>query len=71
MSSSANCWEVKQCGRQPGGPKAGEFGVCPAATASGSYPRRIKALVFAVYSPILKPCPVHVSAPSPSPIRKG
>ena len=34
MSSNANCWEVKQCGRQPGGPKAGELGVCPAATAS-------------------------------------
>ncbi|KAF0218665.1 MAG: hypothetical protein FD174_2758 [Geobacteraceae bacterium] len=27
-----NCWEVKICGRQAGGPKAGELGVCPAAT---------------------------------------
>ena len=27
-----NCWEAKNCGRQPGGPKAGELGVCPAAT---------------------------------------
>lgn len=26
-----NCWEVKQCGREPGGAKAEEFGVCPAA----------------------------------------
>ncbi len=27
-----NCWEYKQCGRQPGGAKAKELGVCPAAT---------------------------------------
>jgi hypothetical protein len=27
-----NCWEYKQCGRQPGGPKISELGVCPAAT---------------------------------------
>jgi hypothetical protein len=27
-----NCWEVKNCGRQPGGAKAAEFGVCPAST---------------------------------------
>ena len=26
-----NCWEFKKCGRQPGGPKVAEFGVCPAA----------------------------------------
>lgn len=26
-----NCWEVKNCGRQPGGAKAHELGVCPAA----------------------------------------
>lgn len=26
-----NCWEFKKCGRQPGGPKIAEFGVCPAA----------------------------------------
>lgn len=26
-----NCWEFKKCGREPGGSKAGEFGVCPAA----------------------------------------
>jgi hypothetical protein len=25
-----NCWEVKKCGRQPGGPKAAELGICPA-----------------------------------------
>lgn len=27
-----NCWEAKNCGRQPGGEKADELGVCPAAT---------------------------------------
>lgn len=27
-----NCWEFKRCGREPGGEKAGESGVCPAAT---------------------------------------
>ena len=26
-----NCWEFKKCGRQPGGEKAGELGVCVAA----------------------------------------
>ncbi len=26
-----NCWEYKQCGREPGGAKVGELGVCPAA----------------------------------------
>ncbi len=27
-----NCWEFKNCGRQFGGPKAHELGVCPAAS---------------------------------------
>ncbi|MDP2168008.1 MAG: hypothetical protein Q8J64_06730 [Thermodesulfovibrionales bacterium] len=27
-----NCWEVKGCGREPGGSKAGELGVCSATT---------------------------------------
>lgn len=27
-----NCWEVKKCGREPGGVKAGELGLCSAAT---------------------------------------
>ncbi len=27
-----NCWEVKKCGRQIGGEKVKELGVCPAAT---------------------------------------
>lgn len=26
-----NCWEAMGCGREPGGPHAGELGVCPAA----------------------------------------
>ncbi|MBI5846741.1 MAG: hypothetical protein HZB31_02095 [Nitrospirae bacterium] len=26
------CWEYKKCGRQPGGDRADELGVCPAAT---------------------------------------
>ena len=30
-----NCWEVKGCGRQPGGAKVAELGVCPAAGATG------------------------------------
>lgn len=32
METKLNCWEVKLCGRQPGGEKANELGVCPAAT---------------------------------------
>ena len=27
-----NCWEFKNCGREPGGAKTGELGTCPAAT---------------------------------------
>ena len=26
-----NCWQVKNCGREPGGAKVQELGVCPAA----------------------------------------
>ncbi|MGK7873659.1 MAG: two-CW domain-containing protein [Xenococcaceae cyanobacterium] len=32
--SKMNCWEFKKCGREPGGLKARELGVCPAATES-------------------------------------
>ena len=28
-----NCWEYKQCGREPGGSNVHELGVCPAAIA--------------------------------------
>ena len=27
-----NCWEFKKCGREPGGNKVAELGVCPVAT---------------------------------------
>lgn len=30
--SKLNCWEYKKCGREPGGAKAAELGVCPSAT---------------------------------------
>ena len=29
-----NCWEFKKCGRQPGGDKVAEKGLCPAAIES-------------------------------------
>lgn len=31
-SQKINCWEYEQCGREPGGAKVHEMGVCPAAT---------------------------------------
>jgi len=31
MASRTNCWEFKKCGREPGGSRAAELGVCPAA----------------------------------------
>ncbi|TNF54446.1 hypothetical protein EP227_04245 [bacterium] len=27
-----NCWEYKKCGREPGGVKTDELGICPSAT---------------------------------------
>jgi len=27
-----NCWEFKKCGREPGGDKVAELGVCPASS---------------------------------------
>ncbi len=27
-----NCWEARKCGREQGGTKTGDLGVCPAAT---------------------------------------
>ncbi len=27
-----NCWDIKKCGRQPGGDKIGDLGICPAST---------------------------------------
>jgi hypothetical protein len=29
--SKQNCWEFKKCGREPGGAKVAELGICPAA----------------------------------------
>lgn len=31
-----NCWEVKKCGREPGGLKVRELGVCPAAESTAA-----------------------------------
>ncbi len=31
MVLKQNCWEFKNCGREPGGAKVGELGICPAA----------------------------------------
>lgn len=31
-----NCWEFKKCGRQIGGEKVKELGVCPAASSTGT-----------------------------------
>jgi hypothetical protein len=33
-SKKKNCWEFKKCGREPGGRKASEFGICPATTSN-------------------------------------
>ncbi|MBI5409060.1 MAG: hypothetical protein HZA14_06810 [Nitrospirae bacterium] len=30
--SKLNCWEIKKCGREPGGAKSKEMGICPAVT---------------------------------------
>jgi hypothetical protein len=30
-----NCWEFKKCGRQPGGHKVAELGICPVTTYQG------------------------------------
>ncbi|TBR15864.1 hypothetical protein EPO66_05365 [bacterium] len=30
-----NCWEFKKCGRQAGGAKVGELGICPAHSDHG------------------------------------
>ncbi|OGF63835.1 MAG: hypothetical protein A2Y62_21560 [Candidatus Fischerbacteria bacterium RBG_13_37_8] len=34
MKKKIDCWEYKQCCRQPGGKKVKELGVCPAAIDS-------------------------------------
>lgn len=30
--AKVNCWEFRECGRQPGGAKALELGICPATS---------------------------------------
>lgn len=30
-----NCWEIKKCGREPGGNRTDDLGICPAASAEG------------------------------------
>jgi hypothetical protein len=32
-----NCWEYKKCGRQIGGEKAKELGICPASTHESTH----------------------------------
>ncbi len=34
MEKKINCWEYMRCGREPGGTRTRELGVCPAATYS-------------------------------------
>jgi hypothetical protein len=31
MSTKMDCWEVMRCGREPGGDRVAELGICPAA----------------------------------------
>lgn len=43
--SRTNCWEYFKCGREPGGSKVDELGVCPAATEErGQLTIRTKAV---------------------------
>ena len=36
MAVRQNCWDFKKCGREPGGAKVAELGVCPAPTDTSS-----------------------------------
>lgn len=36
MGDRQNCWEIKGCGREPGGATADTLGVCPATVAHGA-----------------------------------
>ncbi len=36
MAERQNCWEIKKCGRETGGAKVAELGVCPAAVDTSS-----------------------------------
>ena len=35
MASDKNCWELKKCGREKGGIKVAEMGICPAYPGHG------------------------------------
>ncbi len=35
MATPKNCWELKKCGREKGGTKVVEMGVCPASPGHG------------------------------------
>ena len=32
--TKSNCWDIKNCGREPGGTKTGDMGICPASSDS-------------------------------------
>ncbi len=36
MNTKENCWEYYKCGREPGGVKSRELGVCPAAKSEAA-----------------------------------
>lgn len=36
MGAAINCWEYSRCGREPGGTRVGEMGVCPATTLTSA-----------------------------------
>jgi hypothetical protein len=40
-SMNMNCWEIKKCGREKGGAKAAELGICPAYPAHGKHCAKI------------------------------
>ena len=35
--SKLNCWEIKKCGREPGGENSLERGICPATSSASSH----------------------------------
>jgi hypothetical protein len=35
LEMKQNCWDFKKCGRQPGGAKVADLGVCPATVYTG------------------------------------
>lgn len=37
IGKKMNCWDVKKCGREPGGKKCNELGVCPASTETKAH----------------------------------